>query len=430
MDNQIILINPPSPFLINQKCFLPLGILYLAAVLEKNNIPVKVIDLAGAEDSLEPALDNYPGRPLYGITASTPQYPYAKKIKDIIKSRNRDARVIIGGSHPSSVPKQCLKDGFDCVVVGEGENAVLDIVKASREKKELPSLIRLPYIPVLDSIPFPARHLLPINSYGYDIGQEGRATTIITSRGCAFSCVFCSKDVWQQGARFHSVDYVIEELRSVISDYGIKHFLFLDDAINLKKERIHDLCLKLKPLRIKWRCYARADFNAKETLLAMKEAGCVEIGVGVESGSQKILDTVGKGSTVARNTSFINECKEAGITANAFIMIGLPGEDYQTVEATRRWMEEARPDKFGFNIFMPYAGTPVYNNPQNYDLLIYDIPQEHSWVKGRQGEYRCYVATSKLSSQEILRLFSELFEYYSRLLNWRPGVGELNRLIA
>jgi len=425
MDDEIVLFNPPSPFLINQKCFLPLGILYLAAVLEKNDIPVKVVDLADSEDSLELALDNYLGRPVYGISSSTPQYPYAKKIKEIIKNKERDATIVIGGSHPSSVPKKCLEDGFDCVVIGEGENAILDIAKAAREKKELPSLIQLPYISDLDSVPLPARHLLPINSYGYDIGQQGYATTIITSRGCAFNCVFCSKDVWQKSVRFNSVNYVIEELKSIISDYGIKHFLFLDDAINLKKDRILDLCLKLKPLGIKWRCYARADFNAKEILLAMKEAGCVEIGVGIESGSQKILDTIGKGCTVEKNTTFVRDCKEAGIVVNAFIMIGLPGETYETVEATKRWMEEVHPDKFGFNIFMPYAGTPVYSNPQNYDLIIYDIPQEHSWVKGRQGEYQCYVATSKLSSGEILRLFNELFEHYSRLINWRPGVGSL-----
>lgn len=425
MDNEIILINPPSPFLINQKCFPPLGILYLAAVLEKNNIPVKVVDLAGDEDNLESALDNYLGRPLYGITSSTPQYPYAKKIKEIIRSKKQDAKIIIGGAHPSSLSNKCLEDGFDCVVVGEGENAILDIAKAIREKKELPSLTRLSYISDLDSVPFPARHLLPIKSYGYDIGQEDYATTIITSRGCAFSCVFCSKDVWQKSVRFNSANYVIEELESIISDYNIKHFLFLDDAFNLRKERILNLCLKLKPLGIKWRCYARADFNAKEVLSAMKEAGCVEIGVGVESGSQKILDTVGKGCTVEKNTIFIRDCKEAGIVANAFIMIGLPGETYETVEATKLWMEEVQPDKFGFNIFMPYAGTPVYNNPQNYDLIIYDIPQEHSWVKGRQGEYQCYVATSQLSSGEILRLFTELFEYYSHLINWRPGIGSL-----
>lgn len=425
MDKEIILINPPSPFLINQKCFPPLGILYLAAMLEKNNIPVKVLDLSGEEERLEWALSRSLDGALYGITSSSPQYPYAKKIKEIIRAANTKAKIIIGGAHASSLPGKCLKDGFDSVVVGEGESAILHIAKAVERNEGLPSLMQFPYISDLDSIPFPARRLLDIKSYGYDIGEHSYAATIITSRGCPFNCVFCSKDVWQKTMRFHSINYVIDELNSVVSDYKIKNFLFLDDTINLKKERLMELCLKIKPLGIKWRCYARADSNARDSLLAMKEAGCVEIGVGIESGSQKILDAVGKGSTVQKNTDFVRDCKDAGIVVNAFVIIGLPGETYETVEATKRWIEEARPDKFGFNIFMPYAGTPVYNVPQNYDLIVHDIPEEHSWVKGRQGEYKCYVATSGLTSQEILRLFTELFDYYSRLINWKPGVGSV-----
>ena len=155
----------------------------------------------------------------------------------------------------------------------------------------------------------------------------------------------------------------------------------------------------------------------------MRNAGCVEVGVGAESGSQKILDIADKKETVEDNTRFVELCKEIGLIANVFIMIGLPGENYETVEATRRWMEKVRPQKFGFNIFMPYAGTPIYNHPQHYDIRIYDVPDEKSWVKGRQGEYEAFVATSALSRTEILRLFTELFEYYTDLTQWRPGVG-------
>ena len=159
-------------------------------------------------------------------------------------------------------------------------------------------------------------------------------------------------------------------------------------------------------------------------LIAMKRAGCVEIGVGVESGSQKILDIVDKKETVEQNAAFVVLCKQVGITANVFIMIGLPGEDYETVEETRRWMERVRPHKFGFNIFMPYAGTPVYKNPDRYDIQIFDVPEEKSWVKGRQGEYESFVATNALTRNEIERLFGELFTYFSELTSWKPGVGK------
>jgi len=152
--------------------------------------------------------------------------------------------------------------------------------------------------------------------------------------------------------------------------------------------------------------------------------GCVEIGFGIESGSQKILDVVNKRTNVEENLRVVQRCKEVGITTNVFIMIGLPGETYQTVEETKRWMKKARPDKFGFNIFVPYPGTPISRHPEKYDIIIHEMPDKKSWAKGRQGGYEAFVSTSELSSQEILRLFNELFKYYTELTNWRPGIGK------
>lgn len=417
---RVTLINPPSPFLIDQKAFPPLGILYIAAYLRENGIEVKVIDLANQENHLEDALAKVKGD-FIGLSATTPQYPYARGIKDIIKQQNSGIPVIVGGAHPSSAPERCLNDGFDIVIAGEGEGALLKAVKENLSEK----LIKTPYINDIDRVSFPARDIIDLRSYGYDI-EGGKATTIITSRGCPFKCAFCSKDVWQGKVRFHSVDYVFSELKQIISKFGIKYFLFLDDSFTLSKRRLIDLCQRIAPLKIKWRCYASTRTTDSEMLKTMKEAGCIEVGVGIESGSQKILDIVNKGITVEQNTEFVLSCKKIGLSINAFIMIGLPGETYETVEATKRWMEKVRPDKFGFNIFMPYVGTPVWRNLENYDLTISDIPEEHSWVKGSRGKYHCYVSTKELSSGEILRLFNELFEYYTQLLNWRPGIGRPN----
>jgi radical SAM superfamily enzyme YgiQ (UPF0313 family) len=158
----------------------------------------------------------------------------------------------------------------------------------------------------------------------------------------------------------------------------------------------------------------------------MKRAGCVEVGIGVESGSQKVLDAVCKGTTVEQNSRLVQWCREVGIVSNAFVMIGLPGETRETVEATRRWMEENRPDKFGYNIFSPYIGTPISAHPDRYDLKTYPMPDERSWVKGRQGEYESFVATSALSREEILRLFEENFRVFQDLLRWKPGVGRVD----
>jgi anaerobic magnesium-protoporphyrin IX monomethyl ester cyclase len=417
---KVTLISPPSPFLINQKAFPPLGLLYVAGFLEHNGIEVNVADLADKETELENALEPYLDANLYGVTATSPQYPQALKIQKILRRRNPKARIVIGGAYPSSLPDKCIRDGFDYVIAGEGEEAMLQLI-TNINKKGISRVINASYIQKMDIIPLPARHLIDIKSFAYDIG-DGCGTTLITSRGCPFTCSFCSKEVWQSGTRFHSTDYVISELEHIISNYDFKHFLFLDDTITIRKKRLLELCSHMERLNIKWRCYARTT-TTREMLIAMKRAGCIEIGVGIESGSQKILDIVDKNETVEQNSAFVELCKEVGILANVFIMIGLPGETYETVEETRRWMERVRPHKFGFNIFMPYAGTPVYKNPDKYDIQIFDVPEERSWVKGRQGEYESFVATSELSRGEIERLFGELFTHYTELTSWTPGVG-------
>ncbi|MEI6808308.1 MAG: radical SAM protein [bacterium] len=415
---RIILLYPPSPFLIDQKAFPPLGILYLAGYARAAGHEVEVYDLAGKENDLKAALSNLEAD-IFGISATTPQYPQALRILAELRKRQRNALMVIGGAHPSSVPEQSLADGFDTVVVGEGEVALVKVAE-----KRLLGIVKEPYIKDLDDIPRPARDMIDIRSYGYSI-SGGKATTIITSRGCPHKCSFCSKNVWQRGTRFHSSARIMSEIRECMDKYGFKHFLFLDDSLTLRKQRLMDLCKEMEPLGIVWRAYVRADAVTREMLVAMKLAGCVEVGIGIESGSQQILDAACKGTTVEQNSRLIALCREVGILSNVFIMIGLPGESYETVEATRRWMEENRPDKFGYNIFTPYVGTPIRMHPEMYDLQLFPMPEEESWVKGRQGEYHAFIATSKLSREEILRLFAENFKHFEQLIKWRPGVGKI-----
>ncbi|MCK4462782.1 MAG: B12-binding domain-containing radical SAM protein [Candidatus Omnitrophica bacterium] len=419
---KIILINPPSPFLISQKDFSPLGILYLASVLRENNFEVEVLDLANKEDQLESVLKPLEAD-IYGISATTPQYPLAKKILKILKKTNLNVPVVIGGAHPSSIPNKCLADGFDYVVVGEGEQAMLNIALQYQDKEPIKKIIRCPYIRNIDTIPKPARDLIDLKSYGYDVDGHP-AISLITSRGCPYDCAFCSKDVWQRSVRFHSPEYVVDELNEIINDFGFTHFLFLDDSLALNKKRLVRICDLIEPLNIKWRCYMRTNGITKEILKRMKQAGCSEIGFGIESGSQRILDIVNKKTKVKENLKVVKYCKEIGITTNVFIMIGLPQETHKTVEETKNWMEKAKPDKFGFNIFAPYVGTRIYNHPEEYDITLSEMPDGESWIKGKQGEYRSFVSTSELSSDEILRLFTELFKYYTKLTHWQPGIGK------
>lgn len=418
---KILLINPPSPFLIDQKAFPPLSVLYIAAYLRAYGFDVEVKDMQ--DTNVQRALSGTDAE-ICGITATTPQYSYAKEIMQFVND-HYDKLIVIGGPHVSSAPEQCKADGFDVVVIGEGERAMLDIVNDFFiNGSSTYDSIRRDYIYNIDTIPFPARDLIDIKSYGYDI-EGGKATTIITSRGCPYNCAFCSKDVWQRKVRFHSPEYVYNELKHVQDTYGFNNFQFLDDSLGLDKKRLVKICDLITPLDLKWRCYMRSNNVTVDMLKAMKQAGCVEIGIGVESGSQKILDVVDKKTSVASNTLMVKMCKAVGIITNVFIMIGLPGETPTTVAATKQWMEEVKPDKFGFNIFMPYVGTPIYNNPNLYDIQIHPIDEAKMWVKGRQGEYSSFISTAALTKEEILQQFHELFDYYTQLTNWQPGLGKL-----
>ncbi|MBN3039011.1 MAG: radical SAM protein [Candidatus Omnitrophica bacterium] len=418
MNMKIALLNPPSPFLLEQKAFAPLGLLYLSSALKSQGFKVEVIDLADKENEIEKAVEDIDAQ-LVGLSATTPQYPWANRIKQALKKRDPQTKVIIGGAHPSSVPEVCTGDGYDSVVIGEGEDSVLRIARELQKTGKISSnVVKSEYIKDIDTIEYPDREAVDIASYGYKL-TGGSAFTVITSRGCPYKCAFCSKDVWSNKVRYHSVEYIIGEIKQIIDKWGIKYFLFLDDSFALNKKRAERLFAAFRPLNIRWRCYVRSDHVTKEFLEKMRDAGCIEVGVGVESASQKILDNVDKGIRIEQHTQVITWCKQLGITANVFLMIGLPGETYDTVMQTKKWFEEVRPEKFGFNIFYPYVGTPIYKHRERYDLQFAGLSDEHSWVKGRKEEYQAFVSTKELTSRDILKLHRELFEYFIELTGWR-----------
>ncbi|MEA2063362.1 MAG: radical SAM protein [Gemmatimonadota bacterium] len=419
---RIALLNPPSYFLMDQKAFLPLSLLYLAGYIrERSGHQVEIHDLAGREDELERALAGIDAD-LYCVTATTPQYPAAREILDLLHSRSSRAKVILGGVHATSVPELCLADGWDHVVIYEGEQALLALAGDLEKERYAPKIFQAEYISDIDTIPFPATDLIDCNEYGYNIDGH-KAMTLITSRGCPFNCAFCSKEVWQRTVRLHSPDYIETLVRHLKAAFHFNYYLFVDDNLTLNKKRLLEIMKRLEPLGIKWRCYAHVRTTDRDMVRAMKRAGCIEIGVGIESGSQKILDTVAKGTSVEGNTAFLQMCSEESVEVNAFIMIGLPGETEETVAETRAWMENVRPGKFGYNIFMPYYGTPVFQCPEKYDIRILPMPDEKTWVKGPLGENNVFVETSGLSQDRILELFKENFKYFTELINWTPGAN-------
>lgn len=387
---KITLINPDSPFLINSKTFPPLGICYISSYLKKYGYNPQIIDLAGGRGigSIDASI--------VGISSTTPQYPEALKILYKLRMTGLETLYVIGGPHASCNPETSLD--FDISVVGEGEQAMLDI--ARDYPADFPSrFMHQPFIENIDTIPFPDRESIDIHSYQYFIDDQP-ATTIITSRGCPYACGFCTS-IWGRKVRMHSADYVINEIKEV-QHLGFSAIMFFDDILILDKKRLFKICEHLKKEKIVWRCFVRANLVSDEILKVMAESGCKEVGIGVESGSQKVLDIVNKGTTIEQNTKTIELAHKYGIRAKAFIIIGLPSESKETIAETEQFLEATKPDDLDVTIYSPFPNTPITNNPKNYDISFGKLDYRYSFFKGIPGQYHSQVSTSSLSAEQIV----------------------------
>lgn len=374
---KIVLINPPHPYLADQKRNQPLGIMYLAAMLEKENYDVQLVDLCNTDE--EDWIKKIPDADIFGIGSTTLDYIRSIKIAKKLKE-NYKCIIVLGGAHATSVPRT-IDSIFDKVIIGEGERAFLDLLKdcenenhcyknnTNRYKK----FYQREQIEDIDAIPFPARHLLPLDSIvNYNLVEKGKAaTSLITSRGCNYNCFFCgSKTMWGQKVRFRSADNVIQELKQIIHDYEVYYFRFHDDTMTLNKKRLLELCKKMEPLNIHWRAHTRVDRSDMETLVAMKKAGCIELGFGMESASQEVLDLNNKKITIEEARFAIKNAKKVGLKVRLFFVVGLPGETKGTVKKNIEFIEDVQPDGVDISTFVPFPGCEIYENPQKFNIQL------------------------------------------------------------
>ena len=383
---KVVLINPPHPYLTDQKRNQPLGIMYLAAVLEKEKYEVALVDLCYVEET--EWMNRIPAADVYGISATTLDYLRSIKLAKMIKERHK-CIVVLGGAHATATPNT-IDPIFDKVVIGEGELAFLDLLNDHKNKTDKRMYQREP-ISNLDTIPFPARHLLPEDSIiSYSLVEKGKpATTLITSRGCCNACSFCaSKTMWGRKVRFRSPDNVIEELKKIMQDYKTYHFRFHDDTMTLNKSRLLELCKKMEPLKIHWRAHTRVDCSDIETLTAMKKAGCDEIGYGIESASQVVLDLNKKNIKVEQAIQAVKNAKEVGLKVRLFFIVGLPGETKDTYKKNIDFIETVQPDGVDVSTLVPFPGCDIYDNPKDYgiELLTKDYERFVMTLGLRQGE--------------------------------------------
>lgn len=366
MSFKFCIINPKTRGVLDTNE--PLNILTLATYLKERGIEAKIIDeLAG--DNVLGELRSF--RPdLVGFTATTCTYPKAVELLRAIKPKGY--RTIIGGVHASTMAEKAIEDGFDIVVVGEGEKTVLDIIRQNKDR----GIFRTPAENILKSeeIPLPDRDLINMEFYratkqrtphdpNLDFVTPGASMgSFLTSRGCPYSCIFCHNTWRGTQLRFMAPERIVEEVERMTKKFDIHHVWFLDDDFFLRKERAFTFSRALiaKGLKINWATSARPDSVDDEMLSLASAAGCRRLAFGFESGSQRILDVLNKKSDVEKNLKAAQVCHKYNIDVLGLIMVGNPTETAEDIALTRKFIRKAGLDSIAISVTTPFPGTELW----------------------------------------------------------------------
>lgn len=394
----IFLVNPkPSTF--EPAKLLPLGLGYIAGILEQEGYEVKVLDMNVSESSQQ-AVSEFKSKvkksDLVGFSALTPAVKYVWKLCELAKKMNPNIITVIGGHHVSALSYESLEQSYvDIVVRGEGEytmTELCDVLERGRELEKIKGIsykiggkIRnnppRPLIRKLDDLPLPAYHLFPMDKYTsphpfFPVKAE-RSASIITSRGCPFACTFCSvRSMHGRGIRFVGVEKIIENLNFLNHHYKIEHVGIEDDCFNANPKRVVQLCESMREegIDLSWDLPngIRADLVNERTFQAMRQSGCVEVSFGAESGNQYVLDhIIHKQITLNQIEHAVRLAKKVGFRTRLFFILGMPSETAEQMENTINFAVKLNPDSVHFSIAGPYPGTELYEQVKDH-LLITD----------------------------------------------------------
>lgn len=366
----------------------PLGLGYLAAFLEEKGYPVEIYDgtikKASLDDFLK-AIEQF--KPdLVGISVLTRGHNKVREMISVINKKFKKLPIVVGGTQITAAPKETLIDlRADFAVIGEGEITLFELVKAlEKGGNTLAKVNGLAYktpggkikitrprelIADLDSIPFPAWHLMPPKEYRIaPILEPGHAFPIVpvlTSRGCPYNCSFCASNVtWRRKLRFRSISNVLAEIKMLKDEFGVKEIHFCDDNLTMNIKRAKEMCNAMikEKINLPWQCPngVRIDSLTLPLLRKMKKAGCYAVGLGIESGSQEMLKMINKQLDLQIIPKVLQNLKKAGIESYGFFILGLPGETKETARQTINFALKKSFDRAWFNIFTPYPGSQAF----------------------------------------------------------------------
>ncbi len=405
MPQRIVLLEPPYVFWDRtmdrirdgEESVTGWGVLVLAAVAKRRGHEVAIVDAKGGGITLADAAEHVAALApdVLGVSATTISIHNGARIAAAVKAKLPHVTTVVGGPHVSAVPEATLAafPEFDYGVSGEGEVAffaLLDALAGGDPTRTLPGVVgrdgdgavhancRAPYIDDLDALPFPAWDVLG-DAFPHRFGPSifnYRCTpmaTLVTSRGCPFSCTFCDRSTSGKLGRYHGVEYVLEMCR-MLAARGVRHAMFYDDLFTVKKKRVVELCEAMirAELPFTWSCNSHPNLLDLDTMKLMKRAGCWQIAYGVESGSQRVLNVVKHEVKLPRLRETLRTTRQAGIRAKGYLMLGHPTETVESMEETRAFLADVDLDVAQVTKFTPYPGTPAYLTIREYGTFAED----------------------------------------------------------
>lgn len=452
----VTLINPPPEEKRNPviECLFfnspPLGLAYIAAVLEREGMAVDLIDAPVERLTPSGVMDRIGDftPDVIGITSTTTFFNNAREMADIIKKRKPEVPIIMGGNHITAHPEEILKHScFDLAVLGEGEVTILELLNAISGRRNIESVKGIAYrkdaklcitpkrerIRDLDSLPFPARHLLPINRYSPMPNDEYRLpkTAMITSRGCPYHCIFCDHNVYGNLYTSYTPPRIVLEMKHLVETYGIRDIAFVDSLFAISTEKVEGFLKELEKEKIDvtWTCTIRCDTMDRSLLKRMKEAGCWRVRIGIESGNEEILRFIKKGMSKEEIERVVGWADEVGLQPKAFFMLGHCPDTRETMEETIQFARSIPLKDITVQLNTPLKGTEQFNLCKKYGDLVSANPNDYSFwqpvflprgltygdlVKAQQRFYRRFYLRPIIWWRHLrcLRRFSDLRKYF------------------
>jgi len=423
---RVLLINPPiktqmAGIIFTNMCE-PLGLLYIAAVLEKNGVKVKVIDGIAerlSHEDLEGKIAGFKPDVVGVASMMAETYRDAAETVKIARRAVPEAKIVIGGHNASFVAGKIIENlpDVDYVVVGEGEYTFLELAQALENGGDVSRVKGLmlrengravftgPREPIqnLDELPFPAKHLLSPNaSYGrFQVAMFNVAfknmSGVITTRGCPFGCTFCSCTAFSgRKIRARSPENVVAEMEYLVEKRGVEHIFVVDDNFTCFPKRVMEICklMKERDIDVNWFCEGRVDTASWEMYKAMSDAGCWLIFLGLESGSQRVLDYYEKKTTVEKGQRAVALAQKAGIDVVGSFIVGAPNETEEEYLKTLEFIKRADMDAISISSLKVLPGAELWRRfeesgaikPEDWNnyLEIFDVYGGHSKEKIRR----------------------------------------------